>query len=66
MLFNCYELIAYLSQAMTLEPGDVITTGTPAGVGVSMNPRGYLTAGQTVRVAIEQLGELINPIIPEP
>ena len=66
MLFNCYELIAYLSQAMTLEPGDVITTGTPAGVGVSMNPRGYLTAGQTVRVEIEQLGELTNPIILEP
>jgi 2-keto-4-pentenoate hydratase/2-oxohepta-3-ene-1,7-dioic acid hydratase in catechol pathway len=40
MIFNCYEMIAYLSQAMTLEVGDVITTGTPSGVGVGMNPRG--------------------------
>jgi len=66
MLFNCYEMIAYLSQAMTLEPGDVISTGTPAGVGVKMTPRGYLKPGQTVRVAIEKLGVLSNPVIEEP
>lgn len=66
MLFNCYEMIAYLSQAMTLEPGDVISTGTPAGVGVKMKPRGYLQPGQTVKIAIEGIGELINPVIAEP
>jgi 2-keto-4-pentenoate hydratase/2-oxohepta-3-ene-1,7-dioic acid hydratase in catechol pathway len=62
MLFNCFEMIAYLSQAMTLEPGDVIATGTPAGVGVKMKPRGYLKAGQTVRISIEKIGQLQNPV----
>lgn len=66
MLFNCYEIIAYLSQAMTLEPGDVISTGTPAGVGVKMKPRGYLKPGQTVRIEIEGIGTLSNPVIAEP
>jgi len=66
MLFNCYEMIAYLSQAMTLEPGDVIATGTPAGVGVKMKPRGYLLPGQTARIEIEGIGTLINPVIEEP
>lgn len=66
MLFSCEEIIAYISQAMTLEVGDIITTGTPSGVGVKMNPRGYLKSGQTVRVAIEKLGVLINPVIEEP
>jgi len=66
MLFSCYEMVAYLSQAMTLEPGDVITTGTPAGVGVKMQPRGYLKPGQTVRIEIEGIGALVNPVIDEP
>jgi 2-keto-4-pentenoate hydratase/2-oxohepta-3-ene-1,7-dioic acid hydratase in catechol pathway len=66
MLFNCYEMVAYLSQAMTLEPGDVVSTGTPAGVGVKMYPRGYLKPGQTVRIEIEGIGTLINPVIMEP
>ena len=65
MLFNCFEQIAYLSQAMTLEPGDVITTGTPSGVGVKMKPRGYLKPGQTVKIEIEGLGTLENPVIEE-
>ncbi len=66
MIFNCYEMIAYLSQAMTLEPGDVIATGTPAGVGVKMKPRGYLKPGQTVTIEIEKIGVLRNPVIEEP
>jgi len=66
MIFNCYEMIAYLSQAMTLEPGDVIATGTPAGVGVKMKPRGYMLPGQTARIEIEGIGALINPVIDEP
>jgi 2-keto-4-pentenoate hydratase/2-oxohepta-3-ene-1,7-dioic acid hydratase in catechol pathway len=66
MIFNCYEMVAYLTQAMTLEPGDVISTGTPAGVGVKMKPRGYLKPGQTVRIQIESIGTLTNPVIAEP
>lgn len=65
MMFNCYALVAYLSQAMTLEVGDVITTGTPSGVGVKMSPRGYLKVGQTVRVDIEKIGTLVNTVIAE-
>jgi 2-keto-4-pentenoate hydratase/2-oxohepta-3-ene-1,7-dioic acid hydratase in catechol pathway len=66
MIFNCYEMISYLSQAMTLEPGDVIATGTPAGVGVKMKPRGYMLAGQTVTIKISEIGTLSNPVIEEP
>jgi 2-keto-4-pentenoate hydratase/2-oxohepta-3-ene-1,7-dioic acid hydratase in catechol pathway len=66
MIFNCYEMVAYLSQVMTLEPGDVISTGTPSGVGVKMQPRGYLKPGQTVRIEIEGIGSLSNPVIAEP
>lgn len=66
MIFNCYEMVAYLSQAMTLEPGDIITTGTPSGVGVKMKPRGYLKPGQTVRIDIENIGTLINFVVAEP
>ncbi|NOT11923.1 MAG: fumarylacetoacetate hydrolase family protein [Methylococcaceae bacterium] len=66
MIFNCYEMVAYLSQAMTLEPGDIIATGTPSGVGVKMQPRGYLKPGQTVKIEIESIGVLSNPVIQEP
>jgi len=66
MIFNCFEMVAYLSQAMTLEPGDVISTGTPSGVGVKMTPRGYLKPGQTIRIEIERIGCLSNPVIAEP
>jgi 2-keto-4-pentenoate hydratase/2-oxohepta-3-ene-1,7-dioic acid hydratase in catechol pathway len=66
LVFNCYEMIAYLSLAMTLEPGDVISTGTPSGVGVSMKPRGYMKAGQKVKIEIEKIGTLSNYIIDAP
>ncbi|MGR9052222.1 MAG: fumarylacetoacetate hydrolase family protein [Gammaproteobacteria bacterium] len=66
MLYSCRDIVAYLSQAMTLEPGDVIATGTPAGVGVKMKPRGYLKPGQIVRVEIEGVGTLTNPVVEEP
>lgn len=66
MLFNCFEMIEYLSTVMTLEPGDVITTGTPSGVGVKMEPRGYMKPGQTVKIEIEKIGSLSNPVIEEP
>ena len=66
MIYNCYDIIAYLSQAMTLEPGDVITTGTPSGVGVKMQPRGYMKPGQITKVEIAGIGTLSNPVIEEP
>ena len=66
MIFNCYDMIAYLSQAMTLEPGDLITTGTPSGVGVKMQPRGYMKPGQTAKIEIEGIGTLSNLVIEEP
>jgi ureidoglycolate lyase len=58
LIFNIYDQIAYLSQAMTLEPGDLIFTGTPGGVGQSMKPPQFLKAGDTVRVEIDRLGAI--------
>jgi len=66
LLFDCYALVEHLSTAFTLEPGDVIPTGTPGGIGAAMKPRQYLKAGDRVRVEIEGLGVLDNPVIEEP
>ncbi len=57
MIFNVPTLVSYVSQFMTLLPGDVISTGTPAGVGLGMNPPVYLNAGDVVELGIEGLGE---------
>jgi len=56
MVFDCYYLIHYLSQFMTLEAGDLISTGTPPGVGMGMKPAKYLKAGDVVELSIEGLG----------
>jgi len=56
MIFPVDHLIWYLSQFMTLEPGDVINTGTPAGVGMGMKPPRYLTAGDVIETEITGLG----------
>ena len=61
LVFNVWDQIEQLSQAMTLEPGDLIFTGTPGGVGAAMNPRRFLRDGDRVRVEIEGLGALDNP-----
>lgn len=66
MIFSCADLIALLSQAVTLEPGDVITTGTPPGVGEGFTPKRYLQPGDVVRVEIDGLGHIENAVIPEP
>lgn len=63
MVFLPAEIIAYLSQFMTLEPGDVIITGTPAGVGLSLHPRKWLEPGQVVETEIEGIGILRNKCI---
>ena len=65
MIFDCHAQIAHLSQAFTLEPGDVIFTGTPAGVGAASEPPRFLCAGDTVRVEVESLGALCNPVVDE-
>jgi ureidoglycolate lyase len=65
LIFDCPSQIAYLSQAMTLEPGDVIFTGTPGGVGALMNPKIWLRPGDKVRVEIDSLGAIENEIVQE-
>jgi len=58
MVFGVAQLVAYLSKVMSLQPGDVISTGTPPGVGMGVKPSPiYLKAGQTMRLGIEGLGE---------
>jgi 2-keto-4-pentenoate hydratase/2-oxohepta-3-ene-1,7-dioic acid hydratase in catechol pathway len=70
MIFGCAAMIAYLTTAFPLEPGTVIATGTPAGVGAGLDPPRFLSGGDTVRIAIEGIGELSNPVVqggrPEP
>lgn len=63
MVFGVAAIIAHLSRIMTLEPGDVIATGTPAGVGHGRQPPEYLQPGDEVRMEIGNLGELVTPII---
>jgi 2,4-didehydro-3-deoxy-L-rhamnonate hydrolase len=63
MIFSVGETLAYLSEVMTLNPGDVVTTGTPAGVGFGRTPPRYLTAGDVVKVEIERIGAVSNPIV---
>jgi acylpyruvate hydrolase len=62
MIFGVAETIAFLSQIMTLEPGDIIATGTPAGVGISRTPQVFLRRGDIVEVEIEGVGTLRNPV----
>lgn len=61
LIFNLPTLISYCSQMFTLEPGDLILTGTPDGVGEGMKPKTYLKDGDVVRITIEGIGELTNP-----
>jgi 2-keto-4-pentenoate hydratase/2-oxohepta-3-ene-1,7-dioic acid hydratase in catechol pathway len=66
MIFNIFDQIAYLSTVMTLEPGDLIATGTPSGVGAAMNPPCFLKVGDVMRVEIDGIGHIENTVIPEP
>ena len=56
MIFSCHHIVAYCSQFMTLNPGDIITTGTPPGVGMGMKPPKFLQVGDAVELGIEKLG----------
>ncbi len=66
LIFDCFTLIEHLTTAFTLEPGDVIPTGTPGGVGIAMKPPQLLKVGDVVRIAIEGVGEIENAVIDEP
>ena len=65
MIFSCWEMVEELSTVFTLEPGDVVSTGTPAGVGASFDPPRWLVPGDTVRIEVEGVGTLENPVVPE-
>ena len=66
LIFDCYDLIEHLSTAFTLEPGDVISTGTCGGVAIGFKPPKFLVAGDVVRVEIEKLGSIENTVVDEP
>jgi 2-keto-4-pentenoate hydratase/2-oxohepta-3-ene-1,7-dioic acid hydratase in catechol pathway len=66
LIFDCFTLIEHLSTAFTLEPGDVIPTGTPGGVGIAARPPKLLKVGDVVRIAIDGIGEIENAVIDEP
>lgn len=63
MVFGVSQLVAYLSQCMTLEPGDIVTTGTPPGVGMGKDPQVFLKPGQTVKAGINGLGEQCQKVV---
>ena len=63
MIFNVYFIVSYLSKFMSLQPGDIITTGTPPGVGMGMKPQQFLKAGDTLRLSIENLGEQNSKVV---
>ena len=66
LIYDCFAQVEHLSTAFTLEPGDVVTTGTPAGVGGAMSPPRFLRAGDVVRIEIEKIGAIENRVTEEP
>lgn len=66
MVYDIFEQIAYLSTVMTLEPGDVLATGTPSGIGAAMEPPRWLKVGDVMRVEIDGIGHIQNTVIAEP
>lgn len=66
LIYDCFAQVEHLTTAFTLEPGDVITTGTPSGVGGARQPPAFLRAGDVVRIEIEGIGAIENRVIDEP
>ena len=66
LVFDCWEQIATMTAAFTLEPGDLVLTGTPSGVGIGFKPPKYLVVGDKVRIEIDKLGFIENEVIAEP
>ena len=65
MIFNINFILSYLSSFMSLQPGDIVTTGTPPGVGMGMKPPRYLKSGDEIRLSIEKLGEQFHKVTKE-
>ena len=65
MIFNMNFILSYLSNFMSLQPGDIVTTGTPPGVGMGMNPKQFLKVGNKLKINIEHLGEQNSTIVAE-
>jgi 2-keto-4-pentenoate hydratase/2-oxohepta-3-ene-1,7-dioic acid hydratase in catechol pathway len=63
MIFNVYHIVSYLSKFMSLQPGDLITTGTPPGVGMGMKPQVFLKNGDEIKLSIDNLGEQNSKVI---
>lgn len=66
LMLNCFEAVELLSTVFTLQPGDVVATGTPSGVAIGFDPPKFLVAGDVVRIEIEKIGRIENRIVPEP
>ena len=66
LVFDCYEQIETLTAAFTLEPGDLIVTGTPSGVGIGFDPKIYLKPGDVVKIEVEKIGYIENKVVAEP
>jgi 2-keto-4-pentenoate hydratase/2-oxohepta-3-ene-1,7-dioic acid hydratase in catechol pathway len=62
MIFRPQQVVDFIAEACTLRPGDVIVTGTPSGVGMSMDPPRFLHSGDRIRIAIEGLGEIAHSV----
>ena len=65
MIFNVNFIVSYLSKFMSLQTGDIITTGTPPGVGMGMKPQVFLKSGDKIRLSIDNLGEQNSKVVPE-
>jgi len=63
LLFTPADIAAYISTFTTLEPGDLILTGTPGGVGAARDPKVFLRPGQVVRTVVEGIGECVNTVV---
>ena len=63
MIFNVDKIVSYVSKFMSLQPGDIITTGTPPGVGMGMKPQQFLKAGDELKLNIDNLGEQNSKVI---
>jgi 2,4-diketo-3-deoxy-L-fuconate hydrolase len=64
MVFGVAHLVSYLSRFMSLQPGDIISTGTPPGVGLGQKPPVYLRPGNVIRLGVEGLGEQRQTVVP--
>ena len=63
MIFNVDHIVSYVSRYMSLQPGDIITTGTPPGVGMGMKPQKFLKNGDELKLSIDELGQQLSKVV---